>query len=113
MQYAICNLQSYKSLDHRALRGQLQPVVQRHKLGTWPVAPPQRQANQVVGEKRILGQQRAMHVAAKCVAVDRALAAIFAIVAVASQHTPKWPRARPQVGAPAMVFEADELAIRD
>src|SRR4051812_36051682 len=90
-------LQSYESLNHCALRGQLQLIVQRHKLSTWPVAPSQRQPNQVVGEKRILGQQRAVHVAAECVAVDRALGAILAIVAVARQHAPERLRARPKV----------------
>ena len=59
---------------------------QQARAASRPIAAIQRQPQYMVGEVRILGQERAVQVRAKGVAIDTALTTIFAVVAVASQH---------------------------
>src|SRR5258705_6146546 len=64
----------------------------------------------MIGEVRVLWQQRAMHVRAEDVAVDAAFVLVFAVVAMASQHLSQRTRLWAEIGAAAVVLEADEGA---
>src|SRR5258705_5726091 len=91
----------------------LQAIVERsHQRRADAVAktPCQRQVQQMIGEVRVLWQQRAMHVRAEDVAVDAAFVLVFAVVAMASQHLSQRTRLRAEIGAAAVVLEADESA---
>src|SRR5258708_2219431 len=64
----------------------------------------------MIGKVRVLRQQRAMHVRAENVSVDAAFAVVLAVVAVAGQHLSQRTRVRAEIGAAAVVLEADEGA---
>src|SRR5690242_7771607 len=65
----------------------------------------------MVGEVRVLRQERSMQVGAIGIAVDAALAPVFAIVAMASQHPPQRLGAAAEIGPAAVILEADERAL--
>src|SRR5260370_29474951 len=64
----------------------------------------------MIGKVRVLRQQRAVPVRAEDVAVDAASAVVLAVVAVAGQHLSQRTRLRAEIGAAAVVLEADEGA---
>lgn len=64
--------------------------------------------DEVVGEGGILGEQAAVDVGAVGVAVDGALGAVAAVVAVAGADAGKGLCAGPEVGAAAVILEADD-----
>src|SRR5258705_12412130 len=64
----------------------------------------------MIGKVRVLRQQRAMHVRAENVSVDAAFAVVLAVVAVAGQHLSQRTRLWAEIGAAAVVLEADEGA---
>ena len=70
----------------------------------------QRGEDQTVRERRVLRQQRAVEVGADRLPVDRALAAVVAVVAEAVADPRERPRARPEVRAAGVILEADHLA---
>src|SRR3990172_4409523 len=74
------------------------------------VAAPERNADDVVREHRVLWQQRAVDVRPDRVAVDRALAAVTPVVAEAEADAGERSRVRPEHGAPAGVLESDDRA---
>src|SRR5690242_11059156 len=84
---------------------------QETQPASWPVAAIQRQPEHMVGKVRVLRQKRAMQIGAIGVAVNAALAPVFAIVAVASQHPPERLRAAAEIGTAAVILEADERAL--
>src|SRR5436190_8229491 len=97
---------------HRLVGALLQPIVEGGEGGVLAVAPAERLPDQVVGEPGILRQERAVEVAAVGVAVDGALGAVLPVVAVALEHPPERPAARPEVGLAAVVLEADQCPPR-
>ena len=87
------------------VRALLQVVVQRRQVGQ--PASPHGQRQQVVGQRGVLGEQRAVQVGTVDRANHAALQAVVAVVAVANLHAAE-RRPAVQVGAAPVVLEADQ-----
>ena len=72
----------------------------------------ERRREQVIEQRRILRQHRAVEVGADRVAIDRALGPVRAIVAEAMLNAGERRCGRTQVGAACVVLEADHLTDR-
>ena len=75
-----------------------------------PAPAAQRPAQQLVGERRALGQHRAVQVGAEDVVADRALGQVGAVVAAAGHGLPERVDAGAELGQAAVVLEADQPA---
>src|SRR5260370_11183179 len=81
-------------------------VVQRGEV--IDAATLERAPDQVVGELRVLGQQRTVEVRAEDGPLEAAFGVILAVVAEAHAHAAERPSFRPQVRTPAVILEADQ-----
>src|SRR6266851_5700849 len=81
-------------------------IVQRGEV--LDAATLERAPDQVVGEMRVLGQQRTVEVRAEDGSLQAAFGVILAVVAAAHAHAAERPGFRPQVRATAVILEADE-----
>src|SRR6266851_188333 len=88
------------------VRGDFGGIVQRGEV--LDAATLERTPDQVVGEMRVLGQQRTVEVRAEDGSLQAAFGVILAVVAEAHAHAAKRPGFRPQVRATAVILEADE-----
>src|SRR5690606_286124 len=91
-----------------AVRRGFQRVVERRERAS--ALALQRRRQQPVGQMRVLGEQRAVHVAADGVAVARALQAVLPVVAMTNAHLAQRPGAWPQECQARVVLEAHQLA---
>ena len=82
-------------------------VVQWGETGLLAVAG-EGETQQAVGEDRVLGEEGAVEVSAEGVAVDGAFVAVRAVVAVAVDHPRQALAAGTEVGAAAVVLEANQ-----
>src|SRR6266849_8505787 len=88
------------------VRGDFGGIVQRGEV--LDAATLERTPDQVVGEMRVLGQQRTVEVRAEDGSLQAAFGVILTVVAEAHAHATKRPGFRPQVRATAVILEADE-----
>ena len=86
--------------------GALELVLERLQLLDF-----QCRAHEPVREVGVLRQQRPVQVGPTTSARPHALAAVAAVVAVPAQDAPERSLVRPEVGAPAVVLEADERVL--
>ena len=98
-------------LAHRCLvGGPLGAVVQRRQISARPVAPPKRRRQEVVGDCRVLREQAAVQVGADRVRGPCPFGSVLGVVAVAPDHLPERLLTCCQVGSPAVILEAHDLA---
>src|SRR5216684_2343212 len=88
------------------VRGDFGGIVQRGEV--LDAATLERTPDQVVGEMRVLGQQRTVEVRAEDGSLQAAFGVILTVVAEAHAHVAERPGFRPQVRATAVILEADE-----
>src|SRR5712692_1456582 len=88
------------------VRGDFGGIVQRGEV--LDAATLERTPDQVVGEMRVLGQQRTVEVRAEDGSLQAAFGVILTVVAEAHAHAAERPGFRPQVRATAVILEADE-----
>src|ERR1700687_4121064 len=88
------------------VRGDFGGIVQRRELRD--ATPRQRAPDQMVGQVRVLGQQRAVKVGAEDASLDAAFGVVLTVVAKAHAHTSEGLGLGPEISAAAMVLEADE-----
>src|SRR5260370_40887939 len=81
-------------------------VVQRGEV--LDAATLERAPDRVVGELRVLRQQRTVEVRAEDGSLEAAFGLTLAVVAEAHPHAAQRPSFRPQVRAPAVILEADQ-----
>src|SRR3989442_15420018 len=81
------------------MRGQLEAIVQRLEENlTVPRA--EGQTEEVIRQRGVLGQQRAMNVGPHHSTTDGPFSPVLAVIAKTSQHRAQWTDRFPQAGAP-------------
>src|SRR5689334_20943646 len=93
--------------DGHVMGHALEPVVERLERHR-SVTALERRADQVVGQGRVLGQERPVDVGADDPAGMDALAAVAAVVAVAVEHAAERAHALAEPGAAGVVLEPDD-----
>src|SRR6266849_5451401 len=88
------------------VRGDFGGIVQRRELRD--TTPREGAPDQVVGQVRVLRQQRAVKVGAQDASLQAAFGVVLAVVAEAHAHASEGLGLRPEVGAAAVILEADE-----
>src|SRR5438552_14231404 len=100
METARGRLPSLRALQDPPVSGQLRRVVE---AGKGAVAPSlEGFADHIVGQVRVLGQQRAVQVGADDVALDRSLGLVGAVVSLPHQNSPSPLSPGAETGRPAV-----------
>jgi hypothetical protein len=73
-----------------------QVVIEWRERDIQAIFSAEREADQVIRERRVLWQERTMQIAAKGIPRHCALSAVLAIVAVPDHDLPEWPRPAPR-----------------
>src|SRR5437588_11745451 len=96
------------ALQDPAVRGHLSRVIEVRKRGAAP--SPERLADQVIGQVRVLRQEAAVQVGADDAVLDDALGVVAAVVSSAVQDLAQGRGRAAEEGSAAVVLETDEGA---